>query len=342
MRHDFKIEIGSFGRDSDEEWEKIEPTVIDFWTKAIPLLKSRTYKHDGVETTVELDWSPYNRSLKNYHKVMAPVRRAEPSDPAWYSKINRSTKLSATCHLNASNKLSANSWYAEFFLEYYLYEVFLIANLACPGAANFFSLRVGSGLRKAKDKFDLSSFYFDQWMVSSFKGQDVKASLIDVNDVVSWVQTANPTVTQRAETNIQRALFSVLHVCHSDGQIEFVVWLFTALESLLNTKVGENFSGMVRRASIVLKLDDRERKRLSSRLRKLYDLRSSFVHGGYPVAHPMHVETIDRRLDKDFSNILELSQYGFNLLGAILQVMVREKRLELNFEERLASEANDK
>lgn len=153
------------------------------------------------------------------------------------------------------------------------------------------------------------------------------------------MHAVNPTVTQRAESGTQRALFAIYHMCHSDGHIDFVVWLFTALESLLNTKVGENFSGMVRRATLVLGLDKVEQKRLSNRLRKLYDLRSSFVHGGYAVAHPLHYESIDPRLDKDYTEVVELSAYGFFVLAAILQAMILGKRHSLAFEEHIVDGA---
>ena len=164
--------------------------------------------------------------------------------------------------------------------------------------------------------------------------------MLDPVEVVAWIRAVNPTVTQRAESGTRRALFAIYHMCHSEGRIDFVVWLFTALESLLSTKVGENFSGMVRRASLVLGLDKSETKHLSTRLRKLYDLRSSFVHGGYAVAHPLHYEAIDRRLDKDYAEVLELSKYGFSVLAAILQAMVMNKRLSLAFEERIVESGN--
>ena len=124
-------------------------------------------------------------------------------------------------------------------------------------------------------------------------------------------------------------------MCRSDGHIDFVVWLFTALESLLSTRVGENLDGKVLRASLVLACNEAEQNRLSRSLRKLYELRSAFVHGGYAVAHPLHYEPIEPRLDKDCSEIIRLSKYGFSVLVAILQAMIVGGRQNLSFEERL-------
>lgn len=325
----------SLGRPSEEEWDIVEPAWISFWKQALQSLHTRSFEHDGVAVTINLDWSPYARRLLKHHNLLAPVRRGESVDPNWFDKLNRPLKLEATCSLAGKNKLSGHPWYPEFFLRYYLYEVFICANLACPGSADFLGLTVEPQEGKRAEKLGLSAFYFDEWYVASIRGQAPKALTLDPAAVVSWVHVVNPTVTQRAESGTQRALFAMYHMCHSDGHIDFVVWLFTALESLLSTRVGENFSGMVRRASLVLGLDTAEHKKLSRELRKLYDLRSAFVHGGYAVAHPLHYESIDPRLDKDYAEVIQLSTYGFSLLAAILQAMIVSNRHSLTFEERL-------
>lgn len=325
----------SIGRPSEEEWELVEPACIKFWKLAIPSLRERTFEHDAVHVKVGLDWAPYLRRLLKHHNLLAPIRRGQNSDPNWFVKLDRPLRLKAICSIEGKNKLTQYSWYPEFFVKYYLYETFLCANLACPGSADFFGFLIQEGKSEVKDRIGLSAYYFDAWQVASIREQAPKAITIEPAEVVAWMMAVNPTVTQRAESGTQRALFAIYHMCHSDGHIDFVVWLFTALESLLSTKVGENFSGMVRRASLVLGFDQANQKKLSSRLRKLYDLRSSFVHGGYAVAHPLHYETIDPRLDKDYAEVLELSAYGFAVLAAILQTMIVGKRLSLAFEERI-------
>lgn len=325
----------SIGRPSEEEWELIEPVWIKFWKRALPSLRERSFEHDAVNVKVTLDWTPYLRRLLKRHHLLAPVRRGEKIDQNWFAKLDRPLRLKAVCSIKGKNRLTQYSWYPDFFVKYYLYETFLCANLACPGSADFFGFSIQVEERKVKDKIGLSAYYFDEWLVASTRGDAPKAIMIEPAEVAAWIRAVNPTVTQRAESGTQRALFAIYHMCHSDGHIDFVIWLFTALESLLSTKVGENFSGMVRRASMVLGLDQANQKRLSSRLRKLYDLRSSFVHGGYAVAHPLHHETIDPRLDRDYGEVLALSIFGFAVLAAILQTMIVDKRLSLAFEERI-------
>jgi hypothetical protein len=325
----------SLGRPSEEEWEIVEPTWIAYWKHAHSALRERTFQHDGVTIKVDLDWTPYSRRLLKRHNLMAPVRRGENADPQWFEKLDRPLKLKATCSVGGKNKFSRHPWYSEFFLKYYLYEVFMCANLACPGSADFLTLRLEGSAGTESDRLGLSSYYFDEWLVESIRGGPLKVSVLDPVDVGRWIREVNPTVTQRAESGTQRALFAIYHMCHSDGRIDFVVWLFTALESLLSTRVGENFGGIVRRAALVLRLDGTAQKLLARQLRKLYDLRSAFVHGGYPVSHPLHYETIDPRLDGDYAEVLRASAYGFSLLAAILQAMIATKRHTLRFEERL-------
>jgi Apea-like HEPN len=325
----------SRGRGSDEEWEQIESEWITFWKRALPSLRTRSYEHDGTTVTIELDWAPYLRRLVKHHNLLAPIRRGEAGDPNWITKLDRPLKLKAICSITGENSLTQYSWYSDFFLQYYLYEIFICANLGSPGSADFFGFEIGAQTRSRTHKLGLAAYYFDEWSVASIKGQVPPAANIDPAIVVAWVRAVNPTVTQRAETGTQRALFAIYHMCRNDGHIDFVVWLFTALESLLSTKVGENFSGMARRASLVLGLDKTGQKRLSNRLRELYNLRSSFVHGGYAVAHPLHHESIDPRLDEDYGKVIQLSTYGFGILMAILQAMILANRQLLEFEERI-------
>jgi hypothetical protein len=172
-------------------------------------------------------------------------------------------------------------------------------------------------------------------MITTKEGKKPEAKILDLQATIDWFRKVNPRVTQKAENSTQRSLFAMYQLCKSDGHIDFILWLFNALESLLGTRVGENFSGLVRRAALLLQLDDKEKREMSKKLRQLYDLRSAFVHGGYEVAHPLHRDPIDLRLEEDYMQILHLSIYGFGLLGALLQSMIERQLPVVSFEERI-------
>lgn len=332
----FNLLFRHLGRDTDEEWEIVEPRFAEYWKSAAPLFRSKTYEHHGCTVRIEIDWAPYGRRIIRDHNILAPVRKGQPIKSDWYTKMSRPLRLKASCVLTGSNELSGYDWYPNFFLEYFLYEVFAISNLACPGSAQFYGLSIEGKTISHTTEPRLSTFYFDEWMIESVRGLQPCAHKLNPETVARWFFAVNPRVTQVAENATQRALFALYQLCRSDGDIDFVIWLFNALESLLSTRVGENFSGLVRRAALVLELNATETAAMAKRLRKLYDLRSAFVHGGYDLAHPIHSEPIDTRLNKHYGNVLQLSMYGFFILASLLQRMIETNRTVLVFEERLA------
>jgi len=335
----YKLRFGSIGRDMEDGWETIEPRIIKHWDGASELLSARTYQHEGCEVHVTVNWTPYARRLARDHEIMAAVLTRRWTKGDWYSKVSRALKLNAACTVKGKNKLSEYPWYPGFFLEYFLYEIFAISNLACPGSAHFYSLSIEGQGTRSRDHPRLSNFLFDVWAVESLEGSvQPSAQVLDLEAVTRWMMEVNPRVTQTGETGTQRSLFALYQLCKSDGQVGDILWIFNALESLLSTKVGENFSGLVRRAALVLGLDAKEASAMSKKLRKLYDLRSSFVHGGYNVAHPIHSEAIDRRLDAQYEEVFVGTKYGFAVLAALFQRMISRNMTALRFEERLIDE----
>src|SRR6218665_1735825 len=199
----------SMGRASEEEWERVESAWNKFWTSAVPALRERSFEHDGVHVEIILDWSPYRRRLLKHYNLLEPIRRGESIDPNWYAKLNQPMRLKAACSIAGNNELTQYSWYPEFFLKYYLYETFLCANLACPGSADFLNFSFKKGKEKVAEKLDLSAYYFDEWFVASIRGKVPKPIMLDPVEVVAWIRAVNPTVTQRAESGTQRALFAI-------------------------------------------------------------------------------------------------------------------------------------
>lgn len=336
--NEFSITVRSPGRQLEEEWETIEPREIVFWKTATKKLRSRTYQHNGCVAEVEVDWSPLTRRMIRDYEVRIPLRTGRRPDADWYEKLSRPLRLRARCVITNSNELSSYPWYSEFFVEYYLYEVFMISNLALPGSGEFLNFELQSrGKRLRRERLGLSAFYFSEWMVQTIEGKSPGAKILDLDQTIDWFIQVNPRVTQKAENSTQKALYATYQLCRSDGQIDFVLWLFNALEALLSTKVGENFSGILRRANALLDLNDKQRSHLRKTLRKLYDLRSSFVHGGYEAPHPLHREPIDQRLNDDYMEIFMLSVEGFSILGALLQVLIEKQIPIVAFEEHVVA-----
>lgn len=336
-QHEFSITVRNPGRQQEEEWETIEPREIAFWKAATRKLGTRTYRHNGCIAEVHLDWSPLTRRMIRNYDLNLPLRTGKTPHADWYAKMSRPLRLKAKCTISGSNNLNTYPWYPEFFIDYFLYEVFMIANLALPGSAEFLNFELQSSNATPSERLGLSAFYFSEWMLQSLEGKSPKAIALDLDQTIDWFEKVNPHVTQKAENSTQKALYATYQLCRSDGQIDFVLWLFNALEALLSTKVGENFSGIVRRANALLDLNEKQRSHLQKTMRRLYDLRSAFIHGGYEAPHPLQREPIDPRLNDDYSKMLALSMEGFAILGALLQALIAKKIPIVAFEEQVVA-----
>ena len=125
-----------------------------------------------------------------------------------------------------------------------------------------------------------------------------------------------------------------------DGDTLAVVWIFYALESLLQTKVGENFSSIVRRLALLLGLAEQEISALRKQLRVLYDLRSKIVHGGFEVMHPMQNEVLDKRVQQRCGDLLDAGNYGHAILVSSIQKMVEKGWFQPRFDEVIFGEGS--
>lgn len=335
--HPFKLQLRHIGRSDDDEWEQIEPAHVDFWESESHLLASHSYQHDGCSITVHIDWRPLACRYRDKHLLLTPLRQGQPHDPEWYEKVSKPLRLKATANVTGENDLCKYGWYPEFFVELAVYESFFKANLALPGVAEFYTLAIHGASDRTPLEPRLSAYNFDFRWVESLRGKWPQLKRLPLQQVSDWYSALEIGPKQKADSSIERAVFALYHLCRLDGQIDSLLWLFHGLEALLSTKVGENLSGMIRRISLLLNLDLKQQSQLNKKLRELYDLRSSFVHGGYGVPHPMRSEVVDRRLDDDYSKLIEANEFGFAVLCALLQSLAEKGIVSVAFEERLAA-----
>jgi hypothetical protein len=252
-------------------------------------------------------------------------RRLQPDDRRIYDV---ETSLPAHVEISGQNNVSNYDWYPEFFVETYLYDLFLVLNLALSGSADFHNVTVHS-VCHSPERLGLSAPYC--WSAYRAKDEWPLLYAIDPRVVAAWFYSVRRGFAQVPETSVERAMFAMLHVCRSSGRPEDIVWLFYAFESLFQTRVGENFSALLERLRLILEPDSEQEKQLRKQLRVMYDFRSSFVHGGFNVIHPIHSEVMDKRVDDSYGRIIDLSQYGAKLLLACLQRYVQEGWREVRY-----------
>jgi hypothetical protein len=138
---------------------------------------------------------------------------------------------------------------------------------------------------------------------------------------------------------MERVLFALLHMSKISQSPMTVIWLFYAFESLLQTRAGENFSSIVRRLCLLLEANKQQSELLKRKMRALYDIRSAIVHGGFEVAHPMHNEALDRRVDNAYGKLVASTDYGHAILLACVQKTIENGWRFPRFDETIIGEA---
>lgn len=315
--------------DEDCDFAYLEEIVL-FWSEPHVSVMKRSVIHDGCSISVAFDWMPVGAVLQQQVRNARLLRESpDMLSPDWWEKTSRDFRLNVDVEIDGENSLSESDWYPEFFVENALYDIFTIANLALPSAADFFALRLESTGRTPAESLELSAYYLDQHFSRRFPWPAF--SKIDVADVDRWYMRIRNGVAQIPDTPVERAIFALLHVCRSAGRPEDIVWLFYGFESLFQSRAGENFSALVDRIALILHPTEKQSKYLKKQLREMYDLRSSFVHGGLQVIHPAHHDAIDPRIDAKYSDILALSVFGTRLLVACLQRYAKENWNSVSF-----------
>ncbi len=322
------------GRTSDDEWEIVEPALLDFWTKESDYISEFDYTHQGCNVKVRLDWRPYTsqyiKQTEFWHPIRLGQREIHESD---YKNISGSCICQATVEVAGTNELAKHSWYAAHFLQVALYDAFIIANIALPGSLDLYSAKIWKQDDHDKTELRLSSYLMERGWIESLREKFPKLDRTPVRIVRNWHSILGTNGKLRAETSLQRAIFCLYYLGHSDNHIDGLIWVFYGLEALLQTKIGENISGMLRRISLLLDMNERDRTKLRKHLKHAYDLRSAFVHGGYVIDHPIHNEVMDPEIDKAYGEALELQRFGITLIVALLQKLAQSGVAKYHFRE---------
>lgn len=327
MQHSIPYLLNRFTRTNEfPSWEHVDAVDLAVWRKAVWLLHTRRYTHQGCDIEVSANWRPALSQLeihaeinKTYHQKLS---RGEPIGDLFSGLLKKNDSVEIHVKISDENKFNSYRWYPIFFAEKYLYDFFCIMNLSVPGSCDFLNLQHLKDEKTSGRRLHLSSYNFEEAHYQALEEQSPYAKEIDIESVLSWYDGLGLGVKQIAETPIEKSLFSMLHFCKLDGDLVSVMWIFHALESIYSTRVGEGFSNLVSRISLLLKLDDEATKEMKKNLRELYDHRSSIIHGGYKVHYPMDWSAVDEKIDANLSKNYRLLQFGFDLILASIQALI--------------------
>jgi hypothetical protein len=339
-RKEIVVDLGRIGSTfNHEQCDAIYENDIALWTDISQQINHKTYSHDGISAEVIADWEPVIDNFKKQQKREREFNKLlkEKGDAAWtiYKTELQDPKVSFTVTIKGKHELLKQDWYHRFFIEKYIYDIFLIANLSLPGSCEFLNARFTTKSGKDRERYNLSSYNFEEGLYRHLEGKSPSPTILPIRSVMEWYKEFDTGVRQKAETSIEKAVFSLLHLCKKDTDETSMIWIFHALEAIYGTKVGEGFSNLIDRISILLELNIEQKKKTKKKLRDMYDYRSSIVHGGYKVHHPLKNEVIDRNLTNDYFRMFELHQEGFNLVVASIQKLIKNGWHGITFEQKL-------
>lgn len=331
-KHRLILVTPNFGRSiSDERWETVDAAHVDAWTQLQQMKWNRTYAEGiTVEIALENMISHGNASVSATRAVyenlgsprMDELLNAYPAGPI------RST---VTVNLDDSRVHAARN-----FAESAICDLFLLLNLASPGCFDLLrsELKISEREENPTD-LSFSNYLFEAALLDGDDGKWPRPAFMPVLDTCQWYLSVRAGYSQLPATNLEKALFAILHMCKLSSSPELVVWIFYALETILDTKPGENLRSMADRSALLLDATADQSAEIRRNLRKMYDIRSSFVHGGLEVIHPLVNEILDRRIDERYDRIMDACNYGFRLLLCLIQKIAQKNARQVRFREML-------
>ena len=325
---EFIFELPGVGRGiTDDGWEEIDAAHIEYWKAASSLLGTRTFDYRGHSVTLEVDWRPILRRHQRHYRVMQQLYEAAGT-PAAYDiaqKFSR-TRVKVPAKLTTTfERGRIDEWqHYSLVFESFLYDTFLMMNIAAPGSCNFYNAALRLKPSRRSTEISLSEFYFDIAYLNGRQGKWPSPKMIPLETLSQWFFAVRSGVLQIPQNRMEKVLFALLHIAKMDMSPMIVIWLFYALETLFDTKAGENFRVLTERVQLLLSPNEKEAKRLRKNLRAMYDLRSGIVHGGLEVAHPMHNEQLDPVVDEKYARLSAVSEFGFGLLLRAIQMVIEK------------------
>jgi len=278
----------------------------------IEIFSSKIIEWGDISFTTKIDWSHLKSVILESYDESG--RFYMTHENTLYKQLTGLETVIIPIVLGISNTTKTEE--VIFAFKKHLMDVFLISNLAVPGLVNFYNAKL-IFKKDEKESLKLSSFYFEKSLENQFLPKVPFTKVYSVEQANSWYKHLDTGTVLIADSPIQKALYSLLHICKMDADISMVPWIFHALEAIYGTNAGRGFNDLSTRINFLLNIEERERKRLKSNLRNLNNLRSAFVHGGYRVSHPLEEDVSD--------DIFQLTEFGVVLIISSLQQMMHNR-----------------
>lgn len=341
MNFEFQLSIRGQGRQiSDDSWRSIDKQVIDCWKEVSKNLSAIDRDYMGVTFRFTFNWSSVVQRLEQtydiYSRLIGPDGVAIHSVMEEFGALDEWTVVPVV--VSSHQLRSSEKGLASHALAYALNDIFISINLALPSTCDFYSARLHE-IEPSKGLVErgfehLCNHKFDCAMMQAVDGKFPHFDTIPIADCVDWVKSAGDTTTKRATSPQKKLLYALLHFGNPASAESDIVWIFYILETAFDTKPGENFGALHRRICKLLQLVESDANDFKKKLRALYDLRSSLIHGGHEILHPDYMNLINSEDGQKGGKVRETLEFGRTLCIATIRQLARHgfKRLEFNEE----------
>jgi hypothetical protein len=299
-------------------FEKIE---IDFGIG--PVIFNADWKNcsDRIINSISIDKKIYkarNTSEEEFNRVVNELRNQEDDKEDVEIKVEFSAKA-----------------HCPDILESYLTFVFMALNIAAPGCADFYNVKISPAGKYYSD-LRFSSHRFNHGWYKCLELGWPTIEKIDLSAVIKWLCDNEIFRGQVSRGGIQRIVYALLNVCSGKWLDPMeVIWLSHALENIVDSP-SSNISKLLKDRLFLLtgkpKNNIKKYKRL---IDSFYNLRSRIVHGEFKICHPFYNERLDEKMEEYIENLQEPLDFATGLIISIIQKMVKNKWSKIEFEEKL-------
>ena len=282
------------------------------WADVAQVLSVRSYRRANRIIRIEVDWSSLVTEMQRLARYTQ--REIEAMSPKARQKAVQGKNIVRIAyrieHKSGRNVTSA-------LLRYFLYEIFLIVNIAAPGAFSAYEAQITGDW--SEEPFGLSGELFEEAWFCSLDNSWPPIESLSVATVASWYRALMPGVTDIAMARLPKALYSLLHASVlSVVEPTSLLWLAQCMESLFEVPSALSRNVLQARTFALLGTPPNQ-KAAAKQLRAFFEARNSFAHGGADVVHPIGDRLSDAVVEAFLDTWMEPAAFGASVIVATLQ-----------------------
>jgi hypothetical protein len=153
---------------------------------------------------------------------------------------------------------------------------------------------------------------------------------------MKWFRHHRSGLSQVPTNAMEKVIFALLHMAkHNELTPTVIVWLCYALETLFDAPMSYNKAAVLNRSSALLDCNDSQKRILKKHYSRLYNIRSSLVHTGMNIVHPMHIEALDDKVYDEYEKWTRSFNFGLRLLLVFVQKIIENGWAQPKFTNRI-------